>query len=149
MGAGFAVLHAVSIWFGPEHPPGQCWHVAYRSLNGRDISSWAFRMVAGRAGLVRVPFSPRSFFASYGMAIPLESSFSHLLHNRGNTHPLSDVFVCHMVPSGQTETPSQHSHFHCVKGLLVLGYCRPTLRSVKGNETINNNNNTVTLKSRQ
>ncbi len=69
------------------------------------------------------------------MAIPPESSFSHLLHDRGDAHPLSDIFVCHVVPSGQIETPSQHSHFHCVKGLLVLGWCRPTLRSIKDNGT--------------
>ncbi len=29
-----------------------------------------------------------------------------------------------MVPSGQTETPSQHSYLHCVKGLLVIGCCQ-------------------------
>ncbi len=34
------------------------------------------------------------------------------------------VFVCNMVQSGQTETPSQHSYLHCVKGLLVIGCCQ-------------------------
>lgn len=70
--------------------------------------------------------SHRSYVTSY------KSSFPHLLHDWADAHPLSDVFVCHVVPSGQTKTPSQHSQFHCVKGLLMLGCCRPTFRSIEG-----------------
>lgn len=85
------------------------------------------------------PWSPsqccschRVLITSDHVSTPSQLHSLHLLCDWCNAQPLPDVDVRDVVRLCQAQAPSQHPHFHCVKGLFVLCGGWPTLWSIKG-----------------
>ena len=70
---------------------------------------------------------------SHDVTIPSQSSFSHLVYDRGNTESFSNVFISLSVQSGEAQRPSTHLHFHHTHSLLNSSCHWPCLWPVQCN----------------